>query len=90
MGPIEVKVKGPRVNDRRKGAEKVRFSSRILSQYLRCSKSLDDLIPWLYLKGVSTSDFSEVLSAFPDMDAQVLSASTAGRPKEHWQAYLDA
>ena len=88
LGPIEVKA--PRVNDRRKGAEKVRFSSRILPPYLRRTKSLDELIPWLYLKGVSTGDFTEALSALLGKDAPGLSASTVSRLKESWQADLDA
>lgn len=78
------------MNDRRKCAEKVRFSSRILPPYLRRSKSLDDLIPWLYLKGVSTGGFTKALSALLGKDAPGLSASTVRRLKERWQTDLDA
>lgn len=88
LGRISVKV--PRVRDKRKQIEKVRFSSQILPPYLRRTKSLDELIPWLYLKGVSTGDFSEALSALLGTDAPGLSASTISRLKEGWQADLDA
>jgi transposase-like protein len=88
VGAINVKV--PRVKDKRKSGEKVRFNSQILPPYLRRTKSLDELIPWLYLKGVSTGDFSEALSALLGANAPGLSASTVSRLKESWQADLDA
>ena len=77
IGAMDVKV--PRVKDKRKGGEKVRFNSQILPPYLRRTKSLDELIPWLYLKGLSTGDFSEALSALLGKDAPGLSASTVSR-----------
>ena len=61
VGPVEVHQ--PRVLDRRSEAEAEPFSSKILPPYLRKTKSLEELIPWLYLKGVSTGDFSEALQA---------------------------
>lgn len=88
IGTMEVKV--PRVKDKRKGGEKVRFNSQILPPYLRRTKSLDELIPWLYLKGVSTGDFSDALSSLLGKDAPGLSASTVSRLKESWQDDLDA
>lgn len=88
VGAIEVKV--PRAKDKRKGGDKVRFNSQILPPYLRRTKSLDELIPWLYLKGLSTGDFSEALAALLGKDAPGLSASTVSRLKESWQADLDA
>jgi len=87
VGAINVKV--PRVKDKRKSGERVRFNSQILPPYLRRTKSLDELIPWLYLKGVSTGDFSEALSALLGANAPGLSASTVSRLKESWQADLD-
>jgi putative transposase len=56
----------------------------ILPPYARRSKSLEMLIPILYLKGVSTGDFEEALAALPGKDAPGLSASTIGRLKEIW------
>lgn len=60
VGPVAVKV--PRVRDRGEQAEKVRFTSSILPPYLRKAKSVEELLPWLYLKGISTGDFQEALA----------------------------
>jgi putative transposase len=79
-----VEVEQPRVLDRR-GGEGESFSSKILPPYLRKTRSLEELIPWLYLKGVSTGDFSEALSALVGPDAHGLSASTVTRLKEVWE-----
>jgi transposase-like protein len=87
VGAIDVKA--PRVNDKRKGGGKVRFNSQILPPYLRRTKTMEELIPWLYLKGLSTGDFSEALSALLGKDAPGLSASTISRLKEGWQDDLD-
>ncbi len=53
-GVGEVPVQQPRVHDRRPEGEKEKFTSKILPPYLRKTKSIEDLIPWLYLKGIST------------------------------------
>jgi transposase-like protein len=82
IGPVEVEQ--PRVLDRR-GTEGEVFSSKILPPYLRKTRSLEELIPWLYLKGVSTGDFSEALAALVGPDAHGLSASTITRLKEVWE-----
>ena len=84
-----VDVEQPRVLDRR-GAEGESFSSKILPPYLRKTRSLEELIPWLYLKGVSTGDFSEALSALVGPDAPGLSASTITRLKEVWKGEFQA
>jgi len=81
----EIEVKQPRVRDRRAGDEQERFSSKILPPYLRKTKSLEDLLPWLYLKGVSTGDFSEALQALLGPDARGLSATTITRLKSTWE-----
>jgi len=83
IGPLEVKQ--PRVHDRRPTQAREKFTSRILPPYLRKTKSIEELIPWLYLKGVSTGDFSEALAALLGPDAAGLSASTVTRLKEVWQ-----
>ena len=83
IGPVAVRC--PRVRDRGgEGPERVRFSSAILPPYARRSKSLEVLIPILYLKGISTGDFEEALVALLGKDAGGLSASTVGRLKEVW------
>jgi transposase-like protein len=61
VGPV--KIRQPRVRDRRPADQAEPFTSKILPPYLRKTKSLEELIPWLYLKGVSTGDFSEALKA---------------------------
>jgi transposase-like protein len=80
-----VAVKQPRVQDRRPEGEREKFSSAILPPYLRKTKSIEELIPWLYLKGVSTGDFSEALAAILGPDAKGLSATTIARLKGVWQ-----
>src|SRR5207302_8443100 len=62
----------------------------ILPPYLRKTKSIEELIPWLYLKGVSTGDFSEALAALLGPDAKGLSANTVTRLKAVWQQEYDA
>ena len=87
-----VPVRQPRVRDRGVGAPhaKIHFTSAILPRYLRRTRSLEELLPWLYLKGISSGDFSEALAALLGPDAPGLSASTIVRLKETWQAKLDA
>jgi transposase-like protein len=83
IGPVAVRC--PRVRDRvGEGSERIRFSSAILPPYARRSKSLEVLIPILYLKGVSTGDFEEALIALLGKDAGGLSASSVGRLKAVW------
>jgi putative transposase len=81
----QVAVKQPRVHDRRPAEEAEKFSSKILPPYLRKTKSIEELLPWLYLKGISTGDFSEALASLLGPDAPGLSASTITRLKEVWQ-----
>ena len=59
--------------------------SEILPSYLRKTRSIEELIPWLYLKGISTGDFGEALAALLGIEAPGLSASTVVRLKEVWQ-----
>jgi putative transposase len=83
IGPVAVRC--PRVRDRAgEGSDRIRFSSAILPPYARRSKSLEVLIPILYLKGVSTGDFEEALVALLGKDAGGLSSSTIGRLKDAW------
>jgi len=83
IGPVAVRC--PRVRDRvGEGSERIHFSSAVLPPYARRSKSLEVLIPILYLKGVSTGDFEEALIALLGKDAGGLSATTVGRLKEAW------
>jgi len=77
-----VAVRAPRVRDR---AGELKFSSSILPPYLRRTRSLDELLPWLYLKGLSSSDFSGALTALLGPAAPGLSAATICRLKEIWR-----
>ena len=81
----DVPVKAPRVRDR---AGEIRFSSAILPTYLRRTKTIEALLPWLYLKGISTGGFSEALAALLGRDAPGLSAGTISRLKSVWVAGL--
>jgi putative transposase len=80
IGPIEVRQ--PRVRHRDGG----RFSSAILPPFMRRTPSLDALIPALYLKGISTGDFSEALAAILGEKASGLSATNIVRLKVGWEA----
>ena len=81
----------PKVRDR--GAaevgERIRFTSAILPRWSRRTRSLDALLPVLYLRGVSTGDFQEALSAILGRDAPNLSPSVVGRLTAEWQADYD-
>ena len=80
IGPLSIKQ--PRVRDKREGKS---FTSAILPRYMRRVPSLDNLIPVLYLKGISTGDFTEALEAILGENAKGLSASTVVRLKKQWE-----
>ena len=80
----EVSVRVPKVRDR--SGEGVRFNSTLLPPYLKRARSVEELLPWLYLKGVSTGDFQEALAALLGEQARGLSANTIARLKAQWQA----
>jgi putative transposase len=84
VGPLEVKQ--PRIADHGvdEAGERRRYRSKVLPPYLRKTKAVEDLIPWLYLKGVSTGSFSEALAALLGPDTRGLSATTVTRLKEQW------
>ncbi len=80
----------PRVRDRLgKGEEAIRFVPSMLPRYMRRAPSIEALIPWLYLKGVSTGDFSEALAALLGTDAAGLSPATISRLKKVWKEEYD-
>ena len=84
IGPLAIRQ--PRVDDRklRKAEGGERFSSEILPRFMRRMPSIEGLIPVLYLKGISTGDFSEALAAILGDGAKGLSATTITRLKEGW------
>ena len=81
-GVGDVTVQVPKVRDR-SGAG-IRFNSTLLPPYLKRAQSLDELIPWLYLRGVSTGDFQDALAALVGEQAKGLSANTVSRLKAQW------
>lgn len=85
IGPVEIRQ--PRVNDRR---TEEKFTSKILPPYMRRVPSIDALIPCLYLKGISTGDFSEALEAILGPQASGLSATNIVRLKEGWKQDYEA
>ena len=80
IGDVSVKV--PKVRDR--SGSGIRFNSTLLPPYLKRAKSVEELLPWLYLRGISTGDFNEALSALLGEGASGLSASTISRLKAQW------
>jgi transposase-like protein len=82
-GPIEVRQ--PRVDDRRidQNGVRLRFTSRILPPYLRKTKAIEELIPWLYLKGISTNDMGDALHHL-GFNGDGLSPTSVVRMKELW------
>lgn len=90
IGPIE--VTRPKVRDRAEVpiGEKIRFTSAILPRWARRSRSLDALLPILYLRGISTGDFQEALAALLGKDAPNLSPSVVARLTAAWEAEYEA
>ena len=85
LGPVEVRQ--PRINDQRVDdqGQRLRFTSAILPPYLRRTRTLADLVPWLYLKGVSTGQLGEALTVLLGQPPANLSASTVARMNEVWR-----
>jgi transposase-like protein len=81
IGNIEVQV--PKVRDR--SGRGVKFNSALLPPYLKRTKSVEELLPWLYLKGISTGEYQEALHSILGDDASGLSATTISRLKSKWQ-----
>jgi transposase-like protein len=88
LGPIQVQQ--PRVDDRRvdENGVRFRFTSKILPPYLRKTKTIEDLVPWLYLKGISTGEMSDALVHL-GFDGSGLSAASVTRMTETWQGEYD-
>jgi len=84
-GVGDLEVRRPRVHDRRTGEDRESFTSMILPPYLRRTKAIEELLPWLYLKGISTGDFAEALQSLLGVDAAGLSPSTITRLVRTWQ-----
>jgi putative transposase len=86
IGPVKIRV--PKIRD--KSHQGIKFNSNLLPPYLRKTRSVEELLPWLYLKGISTGDFQETLQALLGKDAKGLSASTISRCKRVWEEEHEA
>jgi putative transposase len=84
IGPVEVTQ--PRLRDKRPASGgRVKFNSKILPPYLRKAQSIEEMIPWLYLKGISTGDMAQALQPLVGPQAQGLSASVVTRLIRQWE-----
>lgn len=87
LGPIAVQQ--PRVRDKRQADEREKFRSKLLPAYLRKTSTVEEFLPWLYLKGVSTGGFQEALQSLLGAKCPGLSASTITRLKAVWEDEYD-
>ena len=81
-GVGEVQIQVPKIRDR--SGSGIKFNSLLLPPYLKRSQRMEEVLPWLYLKGISTGDFSEALAALLGPQAKGISASTISRLKRQW------
>ncbi len=81
IGPVKIRI--PKIRD--KSGQGIKFNSTLLPPYLRKTRSVEEVLPWLYLKGISTGDFQEALQALLGSEAKGLSASTISRCKQIWE-----
>jgi len=81
LGDIEIKV--PKVRDR--CGSTIKFNSSLVPPYLKRTGNIEEFLPWLYLRGISTGDFSETLKHLLGPDAPGLSAATISRLKQDWE-----
>jgi len=84
-GKLAIKQPRARIRDEDEGEGHLRFRSKLIPPYLRKAKDIEDLIPWLYLRGISTNDMEGALSALLGVDAGGLSPSTITRCKKVWE-----
>ena len=81
LGDIEIKV--PKVRDR--SGIGIKFNSSLIPPYLKRTKNIEEFLPWLYLRGVSTGDFTETLKHLLGPDAPGMSSATISRLKQNWE-----
>lgn len=86
LGDITVKM--PKVRDR--SDQGIKFNSKLVPPYLKRTKAIEEFIPWLYLKGISTGDMQPTLEALLGEGAAGLSSNTVSRLKQAWEDDYDA
>lgn len=86
-GKLEIRQPRARVNGARDGDgdSELRFKSKLIPPYLRKAKDIEELIPWLYLRGISTNDMADALGALLGVDAVGLSPASVVRCKKVWE-----
>ena len=82
LGDIPVKV--PKVRDRTGSG--IKFNSKLVPPYLKRTKNIEELVPWLYLRGISTGDMQPALESLLGKEAKGLSANSVSRLKQQWEA----
>src|SRR5690554_4715095 len=82
IGKISVKM--PKMHDH--SGQRIKFNNALLPPYLKQTQALEEFIPWLYLKKVSTSDMQPALEALLGERAQGLSANTVSKLKQQWES----
>ena len=85
LGDIPVKV--PKVRDR--SGQGIKFNSALVPPYLKRTKAIEEFIPWLYLRGISTGQMQPALESLLGEDAKGLSANTVSRLKQQWEQDYD-
>jgi putative transposase len=88
IGALPVKVPRSRDRESSKGEDTIRFTSQLLPPYVRRSKSIEAAIPYLYLKGISSGDFTKVMPVLFGKDAVGFSADTVLRLRQQWKEDL--
>ena len=85
LGELPVKV--PKIRDR--SGQGIKFNSALIPPYLKRSKAMEEFIPWLYLKGISTGDMQPALESLLGKGTKGLSANTVSRLKQSWEDDYD-
>jgi putative transposase len=67
------------------GLQGIKFNSGLMPPYLKRAKTIEELLPWLYLKGISTGDFKDALAGLLGANAKGLSSNTISRLKQAWE-----
>lgn len=86
VGDVQVRI--PKVRDR--SGRNIKFNSSLVPPYLKRAKNVEEFLPLLYLKGVSTGDFSEALEVLLGSQTKGLSSNTIGRLKQKWSEEYEA
>ena len=84
-GLDDIEVNVPKIRDR--SGSGIKFNSSLVPPYLKRTKHIEEFLPWLYLRGISTGDFSETLKHLLGPDAPGLSAATISRLKQDWEQH---